>query len=941
MLSAGFEQSCSTCHLGEILGTGRATTKGIPVLVIPDLDLETLHQHGLNVGEWPQWADGEFSPMMRLLLQNGDPKIKHLLEDSDLELFDLSTVESEQLETITNLAWLIKELLFDVQTGGTERLKQQFRRTIQSPLNDVQVLGLISSLPRDTLVKNQEQWFPGLLDEIPAFRAGKINIFQPLSNSTPEPDQETDLEQTEQIDQSKLVGQKPRIKQAESCAPPESIAKSAAADTAKTDPSLSNSYYPAIETNPISTVNSASWNTSGEWSQSGSELRYRAVQHMDEFVKAWMDVSSAVDISYATGFTAHLPDNGVVYMCLECHTREPGDEINWRGLRPTNSRKNTGNFSHNIHYSLMTDDGCESCHILNPDEIASFGNMDKNTCGQCHQPGRAPAKCSICHDQLFANENQAHPEFVNYPHTRPTKIRFDHASHLQTYFDQEGLSDLAPTECTQCHRMDSSGKWMLFKNHKDNCDSCHTGENILPDLSDGKGFTVFGIPKIDIRTLEEHGFNVGQWPTNSDGGFSEMMHLFLPRDDIQLQQILKGGNLNLHDLAGSDKDVLENVAKLTWHVKDIYFDIKTRNLSALAHRASKTTGLDPTNRQLSILIGSLIEQNAITNTTTGFTNLDQEITDFRSGKVRRLLVEVNPDIGPIQSQTAATQAYVECIKNNLQHSDSLVDTTIAGSEFSVEKPIVEPVTPVRAQQGQAQVIPLDSEDITYESGEIQFDDMDKFDLEEIDQSELEEPVPEIIQEPESIREEDWAAGGGWYREGSTVRYRPGGHADAFIKTWLEISSSANEKISRRIYNSLNNKNSVGVCLKCHTSDQKQDQKNPVSGNGSVINWQGFRPTRSEHDFDRFSHVSHFSLMTDDGCASCHILDPEADYESGFEDTDPSEFNSNFFDMEKVTCVQCHQPGRAPSDCLTCHRYHIDSIPNPANQMSDQFSKQTQ
>ena len=67
-MANSFEESCSTCHLKDILGESRADAKGIAVLVIPELDVKTLTDKGFNIGEWPKWAEGNVTPFMSELL---------------------------------------------------------------------------------------------------------------------------------------------------------------------------------------------------------------------------------------------------------------------------------------------------------------------------------------------------------------------------------------------------------------------------------------------------------------------------------------------------------------------------------------------------------------------------------------------------------------------------------------------------------------------------------------------------------------------------------------------------------------------------------------------------------------------------------------------------------------------------------------------------------
>ena len=187
--------------------------------------------------------------------------------------------------------------------------------------------------------------------------------------------------------------------------------------------------------------------------------------------------------------------------------------------------------------------------------------------------------------------------------------------------------------------------------------------------------------------------------------------------------------------------------------------------------------------------------------------------------------------------------------------------------------------------------------------------------------------PELI---EPIKGEDWATAGGWYQDDDTfaLRYRPVGHADIFVHSWLEVTSpltvtsySADESNKSElewatdIFEELANAKGPGVCTKCHSIDQ--------SNNADVrINWRGAHPHPNQHSFTKYSHESHFSLLDEKGCVTCHIVNRESNFSVGFEDRDPTTFASNFKPLEQAVCANCHQTKKATDSCLTCHNYHV-------------------
>jgi hypothetical protein len=166
-----------------------------------------------------------------------------------------------------------------------------------------------------------------------------------------------------------------------------------------------------------------------------------------------------------------------------------------------------------------------------------------------------------------------------------------------------------------------------------------------------------------------------------------------------------------------------------------------------------------------------------------------------------------------------------------------------------------------------------------------------------------------------LKPEDWVLRGGWYRSDLdfSLSYRPTGHSDPFLRSWLELAVGAPQ--ARTLFDSLSASNSVGLCIKCHSVDE------------SRINWRGFQPDAFDHPFTRFSHTAHFSLLDDRGCQTCHRLDlkspPEA-YTATFarENRDPGVFHSSFKSIELATCASCHSQKYAGDSCLECHNYHV-------------------
>lgn len=182
-------------------------------------------------------------------------------------------------------------------------------------------------------------------------------------------------------------------------------------------------------------------------------------------------------------------------------------------------------------------------------------------------------------------------------------------------------------------------------------------------------------------------------------------------------------------------------------------------------------------------------------------------------------------------------------------------------------------------------------------------------------------LPELAGGPTSASEADfdpdrdrareaWASAGGWYRSelDFSLRYRPAGHADPFLRAWLELGAALGGSGFER----LADEQAVGVCTKCHSVDREGERRR--------VNWTD--AARDARDLTRFRHRPHLLSREDNACLECHRLRPRSEaYLEAFEGPDPSRFTSNFAELGVDACARCHEPGGAPAGCVDCHEYH--------------------
>ena len=158
-------------------------------------------------------------------------------------------------------------------------------------------------------------------------------------------------------------------------------------------------------------------------------------------------------------------------------------------------------------------------------------------------------------------------------------------------------------------------------------------------------------------------------------------------------------------------------------------------------------------------------------------------------------------------------------------------------------------------------------------------------------------------------------------ERASINYLPTGHADGFLRSWLDFSvqliNSTKPKMVKPILDALSDRQALVKCIKCHSIEEQSDGK-------LLINWTMIHVNRTDHKPPYRYHRSHFSLGEQEGCLGCHNLNEGSSdaYKASFKDRNPEIFTSNFQSMTKrKACAVCHATEKAEDSCLGCHDYH--------------------
>jgi hypothetical protein len=173
--------------------------------------------------------------------------------------------------------------------------------------------------------------------------------------------------------------------------------------------------------------------------------------------------------------------------------------------------------------------------------------------------------------------------------------------------------------------------------------------------------------------------------------------------------------------------------------------------------------------------------------------------------------------------------------------------------------------------------------------------------------------------------ETWAEYGGWYRQDFAIYYRPAGHKDKFIYSWLvltgRLAPEGSNDPAAEVFDSLTNKEAQGSCTKCHSVDDNRAR-------GKSVNFTPVSLTSKRGRFTNFVHEPHLGAMDDRGCLTCHALGKNRPYIKSYEQSNPRKFAQEFSNVKKELCQTCHTQGAARQDCLMCHKYHVNGSTMP-------------
>ncbi len=538
----------------------------------------------------------------------------------------------------------------------------------------------------------------------------------------------------------------------------------------------------------------------------------------------------------------------------------------------------------------------------------------KLACATCHKEHKgvyqdlkamSNGRCQSCHSAQFTSFSNGHPSFEDYPYKQRTRIVFDHGAHFNRHFDKAGL-EKAPTVCTSCHIPDVNGRSILLRGFDETCSGCHLEQIEGISRIGGKGIAFLGVPGFDVASLRDQGVEVGEWPELAEEPMTPFLEVLLSQDPALAADLARISTLDHLDLSNADAGDLAAVGRIVWGVKILFHELLVQGPAAIAAKLSKGFDQNLSKQSLSQLVASLPLDVIRSAQESWFPDLFTEVAIHNLGgllSLREQTSEVDAVAAEAGQDTApGTSDGDDSILGDdlILGDDSILgDNTILDDDDEIfsngENILTEDEKPL---SGDAETLP---EDLGGENSES-----------------LWIAAKLLADEQSKIDQETWARLGGWYREEYSLVYRPVGHADAFLRAWIDLgaqSEGGTAAAGRAIFDQLAHKDAPGKCVKCHSVET-------VPNGGLQMMWTA---ARSDPEFKKatvFAHTAHFSMMDEDGCLTCHKVEPKADYAASYADTNPHSFTSNFAPLGIKTCAACHQENLAGDNCQQCHQYHV-------------------
>lgn len=539
-------------------------------------------------------------------------------------------------------------------------------------------------------------------------------------------------------------------------------------------------------------------------------------------------------------------------------------------------------------------------------------------------------QCQTCHSQPFGAFEGGHPEFTDYPYDTPAQISFNHAAHIRTHFKSPEHAD-KNFACMTCHVTDERGGAMLVRGYENSCMECHEGQIAGAGRSGVQGVPFFTLPALDTRTLEEEDVWIGAWPADDiyTGGATPFMRLMMANDPDVLEALERTDEKSLRELYTLEGDerahAIEDAQTIAWGVKRLVRDVLAGGQGTVVKRVEsalgRTLGADERGR----LLAGLPVSAMVSARDAWFPELHVELAMHDAG------VRPQPEIEDQPAETAAQGEGTEDFQPSeidLGTGDDIDllgggDDDLLGGGDDDDLLNADDSGDNLLDGGDDDLLGGGDDDLLGAGGD---DDL----LGNLDDDLLgpggdDEPRQPTFDDIDfSIPDaQEWVSNGGWFvydGVSMSIVYRPAGHADGFVRAWLDlcvgaatpsepnISSASHDSITD-VFAQLSDRSAPGVCMKCHIADT-----DPVLGD-PVVHWEALARDDEHTRFTRFAHGPHLTDLGDNACFACHEVAPVPTVGKEREQT-------CFAPLSIEDCQECHNSNNVDTSCLGCHNYHV-------------------
>jgi hypothetical protein len=424
-----FANTCSGCHLDQILGKERASgPKGIAFLTLPGVDVATLKSKA-DIGEWPGTSEAAVTPFMKVMIGRNERGRALLKTIGGLDLLDLSQAKDAQIAAVASFIWEIKGLYYALVSGKASDVLASLDLDGGSKLNPAVLAALTASLPRDVIIAAQREWLPNLGTEIANHKEPAAGSGAPATGEgAPATGEGGASGWTSSVTESQLAAQVPPSELPEGVArdatgtnsksqgqsgaanpqrlaeawkldesgrliksdEPPPAATSGAPAASSSEPGPSGGPPPDAAASPatgadagsaapsapvgaaiISNVDAESWAEYGGWYRQDYAILYRPATHLDTFIRAWLDLAGPRAPRGDKGPAAQLFDvlagKDAQGQCTKCHSV---DDVAGKGRfvnwRPASIATKQRRFTNFVHEP-------------------HFGVMQNRGCLTCHK----------------------------------------------------------------------------------------------------------------------------------------------------------------------------------------------------------------------------------------------------------------------------------------------------------------------------------------------------------------------------------------------------------------------------------------------------------------------------------------------------------------------------------------------------------------------------